>query len=274
MNNFTKFIGAASLLVMSASASASNINVGGVIWDPEATAPEADFFSSMVFNQWYQTDDGTNDLSSLDASSRLSVDAADPATVVGKVIYGTGLIKEINGRDSSFFCPSCELTMAFGGVKITSFDAVTTEFSFDLSDAFSKVFVDTSKDFTNSLDPRPYDTEATNGDLWLDLKVETFGLASDGTNPLFGASNSFLSVIEGIAPGTGGLAADHFNTDTRTNGYDLLYTGSVQATNNAVISDSFRGTSEISADTIPEPATLAILGLGLVGLGAVRRKAK
>ena len=105
--------------------------------------------------------------------------------------------------------------------------------------------------------------------LWLDLVPVFNPLAGDGagstidvagtiTNGTF--ANAYFSVV-------GGLAMSNFDTNGELFGSDLNY-NSVRGGSNAV------GSLVLNGNTIPEPTSLAIFGLGLLGLaGAARRKA-
>ena len=93
------------------------------------------------------------------------------------------------------------------------------------------------------------------------------GVAQDCVNPVtfFGDNNVVGNEL--------GNSMQLFFAGTPGNaGYDVnapgLYTFSLSVSDGGIV----LGTTEITAQVVPEPATLAILGLGLAGLGFARRK--
>ena len=72
-------------LALSMTAQASEINVGGVVWDPDAPI---DFTSN---GNTYESFAGQ----------------------VGDAVTGFGVITNFNGAAEGTFCPSCELTYTF-----------------------------------------------------------------------------------------------------------------------------------------------------------------
>lgn len=259
--------------------SANALTVGGVTWNPDA---------------------------GLDFTSQTNL-FETPTVIVGQELSGIGWITAING--AAGFCSGCELTYQFGGYHLVDlspssvydpdgagpitaadygltdpvFDPVTFTINygkFQFTGGWLKVYVDTTPDF--QFDASDSIERATNGDLWLDLQaVDTTGNNAGAT--LNGSLTQLFS--QGIAgQGTGlfdvvgGLVAEYLDTNTQTGGRDLSFSSSFQPNSNTgyVAPDGWThfGTAEIHGESIPEPSVLALMGLGLLGLGLSRRQSK
>lgn len=230
-----KSIAAAAALIAGASAQAALINVGGVIWNPDAPTD----WSGQSINMRQFINPITGELS------------------------GFGIQTVMNGTAQAAFCPGCELTFQFGGympVGGTIIPGVGQAVSY--TGGWAKFYVDHSPEVANPGDYLAL-TFANTGDgaLWLDL-------AGNGT---FVGTNLFNSILSGLGflDAVGGLAFSNFDTNTQ-NGADFRYSASLTFSHNGIIDMS--GTANLVSNTIPEPTTLALVGLGLVGAGLARRQ--
>lgn len=279
------------LTLATTTAQAALVNVGGVIWDTEATQPQKDFFATSDFDQWFQTSN-----TEIDSTDRIIVDFDDPDAIVGNYLYGSGRVNNINGVNNATndpmpetspanFCPGCEVTYIFGNIYVTDlterdvFDQagnpVGTQFvfDFDITNAFAEFYVDDTPDWPQGT--RPDATNAMNGAPFLRL-----GFASFDFTPSINVVGGQVSAQTFV---TGGLAAPYFDTNPTTvlettmlPGADFTYSASSQFADGATFS---QGTAEVAGDSIaiPEPEILALFGIGLMAIGglyAARRQSR
>lgn len=232
MKKFTKYLVAGAFAACSAYASADTVTVGGVTWDPESAD---DFTASFDFVQDFRNG--------------------------GQELFGYGEIYEINFLDN--FCSGCELTFELSGFMIDGAGG------FQDGMGTINVYRDYADNYDFSVASERFNsTTATDGDLWIQFVAQNVNFQSTSADPSNPYLSGFLSV-EWILGDDTALAFEQFNTGTQIGGSDAYSTGSATF---GRIANGAIGNGNLYADTVSAPSTVAIFGLSLLGLGAIKRR--
>ncbi|MDP3537297.1 MAG: PEP-CTERM sorting domain-containing protein [Azonexus sp.] len=222
-------------------------------------------------------------------------------TSVGQELKGYGELTQINGQPISNLCTNCELTFVFDNYFVSSITGANASFT------GGNVSIYLGFGANNDFNPFASGSSAadiaaaTNGALFLTLKgheiapggVTLSSVVSSGNllTPSFRFNGGGLWDVDmsglGLANGNfntnsflaafGGPTADmSFNTSGDTN--FVPHAGECQPGPQGQPSNGaacVAGSADIRGYVIPEPGTLALAGLGLMGLGfgGKRRKA-
>lgn len=254
-------VAAFSLSIAAVPTHAALSNMGGILIDPDySDGGEFDWIGQFNFTQYYTTTQSTYKNFDYGNATEINtvlgaLDGTNNAT--NYYLEGTGEVYRVNSlsvANGDNFCATapCELTLAFGGISLLG------DQTFDTSNAWAALFIDQSPDYSHPLSDSAETALAVDGSEWLRLQFTSLSFFSGDVQN--GTVSAQFDII-------GGAGAPYFNPQSITYTADAFYTAQ-----SPTFSGGGNGSAVGNTTAIPEPATLALAGLGLLGIGAFRRR--
>lgn len=177
----------------------------------------------------------------------------------GNELFGFGTIYKINNNFN--FCNGCELTFELDGFMTDG------QGGFQDGMGTINVYRDYAENYDFAADPFNT-TTAGDGDLWIQFNAANVNFQSTSSDPANPYLSGFLSV-EWVLGDNTALAYEQFVMGSQVGGADAYSTGSATF---GILGEGAIGNGNLYADTVSAPSTVAIFGLSLLGLGAIKRR--